>query len=70
MCDGGCRYERYKVFGDDWKHHHLESTCRTVEIYNNSVKQFINGLSTEQTEKLTETILRYKKYLASYYREI
>ena len=70
MCDGGCRYERYKVFGNDWKRHHLESTCRTVKIYNDSIMNFIETMPAWKVPKLIDTITRYEEYLGSYYEEV
>ena len=44
LCDGGCRYERYNKYGDAWKENYLESTCKVMKIYADTVKNFIDNL--------------------------
>lgn len=67
LCDGGCRYERYNKYGDMWKYNYLPSTCRIVKIYYNTIRNFINSLSSNDLQKLYETIERYKNYQRKYH---
>jgi radical SAM protein with 4Fe4S-binding SPASM domain len=70
LCDGGCRYERYNKYKENWKYHYLESTCKTVEIYANTIQDFITNLNSKETEILFNKIMQYKKYLKNYYSSI
>lgn len=66
LCDGGCRYERFLEFGDKWKENHLESTCKMMEIYDETISEF---LSNTDKERLMKIINKYKIYTHSYYKE-
>lgn len=70
LCDGGCRYERYNKYKENWKYHYLESTCKVVKIYNDTIENFINNLTTDQTRKLCDKIIEYKSYTKKYYSAI
>lgn len=70
MCDGGCRYERFNKYGEDWKAHYLDSTCKVVKIYADTIKNFIDGLCFYDRYRIFDIIQDYKKYLADYYSEI
>lgn len=67
LCDGGCRYERYNAFGYEWQYHKLESTCKVVRIYNETIKKWIGSLDVFERKRLLDTIQRYKNYLHNYY---
>ena len=67
LCDGGCRYERYNAFGDEWQYHKLESTCKVVRIYNETIEKWIGSLDVFERKRLLDTIQRYKNYLHNYY---
>ena len=69
MCDGGCRYERYKIYGDNWENNYLVSTCRLTKIYYDAIKKFIDGLSRDEMLRLYSIIESYKSYLNSYHKE-
>ena len=69
ICDGGCRYERYAVFVNDWKFHHLESTCRMMKIYEDTITRFLDSLSDDDRDRLLSIIVSYKKYRSNYYKE-
>lgn len=68
LCDGGCRYERYNQYGDDWQSHYLKSTCKVVNIYANTIQKFLQDLSVNDRYRLQHIILSYKSYLGNYYR--
>jgi len=68
LCDGGCRYERYNQYGDDWQMHYLESTCKVMKIYAQTIQKFIDGLDRYDRLELRSTIISYKEYLSNYYR--
>ena len=67
LCDGGCRYERYNAFGKEWRYHKLESTCKVVRIYDDTIRKWLGSLNLFEIERLLETIKRYKNYLHNYY---
>ena len=67
LCDGGCRYERYNRFGDNWRSNYLSSTCRVVKIYADTIKNFMDGLNIYDKYCLYDIILDYKAYQKSYY---
>lgn len=67
LCDGGCRYERYLVYGDKWRDYYLESTCRVNKIYYNTIRRFMDNLSNEETRRLLDIITHYKSFLREYY---
>jgi len=62
MCDGGCRYERYIAFGDDWQNKHLKSTCRIMRIWDTSIAKFLNSLSNDDKKILMNKIKVFKKW--------
>lgn len=70
MCDGGCRYERYLEFGDEWEYNFLESTCIMMHVYYDTIKEWLDSLNEEETERLYEIIQRYKAYQAEYHSEV
>lgn len=70
MCDGGCRYERYLEFGDEWESNFLESTCIMMKVYYDTIKEWISSLNSEEIERLYDIIKRYKAYQASYHEEM
>ena len=70
MCDGGCRYERYLEFGDEWEYNFLESTCIMMHVYYDTIKEWLDSLNEEETERLYEIIQRYKAYQAEYHAEV
>ena len=67
MCDGGCRYERYLAYGDEWRTKYLDSTCRVTKIYYNTIKTFLNNLSLQEKIKFLEIAMRYNDHLRRYY---
>ena len=70
MCDGGCRYERYLEFGDEWEYNFLESTCIMMHVYYDTIREWLDSLNEEETERLYEIIQRYKAYQAEYHSEV
>lgn len=68
MCDGGCRYERYHAFKENWQYHHLESTCKMTKIWIETIEKFITSLSMEQKEILLKEVNRYQNYMKEYFR--
>lgn len=70
LCDGGCRYERYLEFGDEWESNYLESTCIMMKAYYDTVYKWLSSLNMEETSRLYDIIKRYKKYQAEYHKEI
>jgi radical SAM protein with 4Fe4S-binding SPASM domain len=63
MCDGGCRYERYQIFHDQWLTNHLSSTCRFMEIYHNTMAKFVQDLTSTERIKLYQLIKHYRSFL-------
>jgi radical SAM protein with 4Fe4S-binding SPASM domain len=63
MCDGGCRYERYQVFKEEWQDHVLSSTCEFMKIYHDTIRQFI--IDMPQTKKITlyQNLMKHKNFL-------
>ena len=61
MCDGGCRYERWMKFGDDWPNRHLDATCKIMEIWHEAIKKFVSQCRSDPNKtKLRKLITRYK----------
>lgn len=67
ICDGGCRYERYILYGDEWKSKHQECTCKIMEIIYNTVQKYLSSLTIEDKKKLMNDIMRYKKWIYNKY---
>ena len=67
LCDGGCRYERYNAYGNEWKKHKLESTCMMIQIYDETIKEWLGSLTGEEKRKLMNIIKDYKSYFRGYY---
>ena len=59
ICDGGCRYERYEKFGDDWENHYLDCTCRITKIFGKTIKNFLASLTPEEKKVLLKKYLDY-----------
>jgi radical SAM protein with 4Fe4S-binding SPASM domain len=70
LCDGGCRYERYNQYGDDWQAYYLQSTCKVVKIYADTIQKFLNDLSAADKYRLQNIIISYKSYLNNYYKKL
>jgi radical SAM protein with 4Fe4S-binding SPASM domain len=70
LCDGGCRYERYNQYGDNWHSNYLKSTCKVVKIYADTIQKFLNDLSANDKYRLQNIIISYKSYLNNYYRKL
>lgn len=68
MCDGGCRFERYNQFKDEWKSNYLKSTCRVNKIYVKTIKTFLDSLSPKDQEFLLSEIVRYSDYKKFYFK--
>ena len=68
LCDGGCRYERYNAFGDNWESNYLKSTCRVVGIYDRTIRNFLSSMNPLETRWLLKEIFRYKNHIYNYYR--
>lgn len=68
MCDGGCRYERYHAFKDQWQYKHLESTCKMVKIWIHTIEKFLSSLDDKQKDILLYHINRYKEYTKEYFK--
>lgn len=64
MCDGGCRYERYMIYKDNWKSNILESTCRIMEIYHDCITRFLN--STDK-DVLFDKLMKYISWRNIFY---
>lgn len=62
LCDGGCRYERYNEYGKDWLYHKLDSTCKMMQIYEETIQTWLGSLTFEETQKLKRMIFRYQKW--------
>lgn len=62
ICDGGCRYERWVKYKDDWDKNYLDCTCKIVKIYANTIQRFLDSLSEEDTNRLIEIMTAYKKW--------
>ena len=69
LCDGGCRYERYKVYGDNWESNYLTNTCKLMKIYYDTIRAFINSLSHNELLYLYSEIERYKEFNKKYHQE-
>lgn len=67
MCDGGCRYERYLKYGEEWPNKHLDCTCRIMKIWDNSIKSFLNSLDKNGKIKLREKIKDHKSEMYKRY---
>jgi len=68
LCDGGCRYERYNKFKDEWQYNYLESTCKVNRIIYNTIKDFVNSLDNKSKQFLISEIFRYKDFTNNYFR--
>lgn len=69
ICDGGCRFERINEFGDDWENNYLKSTCALMEVWYETVQNFLKGLTQEEKYKLYSIMSTYAEYLDFYYNE-
>ena len=69
LCDGGCRYERYKIYGDNWENNYLVNTCKLTKIIYDSIKNFIDNLSRQDMLELYSIIEDYRVYLKYYHSE-
>ena len=70
ICDGGCRYERYKVFGDKWKDNHLSETCKMMEIWDSCFHKWWDNSSYAYKQKIVDKISQYNAYKRSYYEGV
>lgn len=70
LCDGGCRYERYMEFGDQWEYNFLESTCIMMEAYYETIMTWVNSLTDDEFKELYSVIERYKAYQTEYHKEV
>ncbi|MDT8900945.1 radical SAM protein [Anaeroselena agilis] len=66
LCDGGCRYERYAVFGDDWQGMYLPQTCSLNRAYHEVITEWLHNLSPAYRHKLNGTLLRYRHFKNQY----
>lgn len=62
LCDGGCRYERWVKFKDEWQHNYLPETCRIVKIYANTIQTWLDSLSQSDQNRLLQEIQYYKHW--------
>lgn len=62
FCDGGCRYERYIKFNEEWMNHHLDCTCRIMKIIYKAIEKYMNTASIEDKRDMLKTIMRYKQW--------
>lgn len=69
LCDGGCRYERYKIFGNKWNEKHLNETCKLMRIYEKCCIEWWDNSSLDIKEKILKEIKRYYNYKSFYNRE-
>ena len=69
MCDGGCRYERIKIFGADaWRENHLDSTCRLMEIIAKCCSYWWDDKNDDEKEKIAVLLEKYTKWRRSFYK--
>lgn len=62
LCDGGCRYERYLKYRDNWQNDYLDCTCRIIKIFAKTIENFLNNLSPQDQQRLLNKILEYKRW--------
>lgn len=70
VCDGGCRYERFLYYKNDWKFKHTEATCQMSEIIYNTVRDWLDSLSNEEFKILYNRIEQYRNFLNNYFSEL
>jgi radical SAM protein with 4Fe4S-binding SPASM domain len=63
MCDGGCRYERYIVYKDQWQSNYLLSTCKFMKIYHDTIESFLHDLSDQDKLHLYKLLQEYEQFL-------
>lgn len=68
LCDGGCRYERYKIFGAEWQNNHLKSTCRMVEIWEKCLIKWWDKSDQYKKRLIMDKINAYRHHLEEYYK--
>ena len=62
ICDGGCRYERYQVYGNRWKDFFIYPTCRITKIYFNTISTWLHSLSSQDENKFLSILRKYKEW--------
>ena len=66
VCDGGCRYERIKLFPNDWECKVCNHTCKIYEIIYLKSKEFLDKIDENKKDKLLKYINEYNLWSIDY----
>lgn len=66
LCDGGCRYERYAVYGPEFDRVYCPHQCKTTKLFYDVFSQWLRSLSAKSRCKLNEYLQRYQRWTLRY----
>lgn len=66
ICDGGCRYERIKLFPNTWECDVCNHTCSIYQTLYEETVRFLNSLSKQESEMLYQMIGEYNMWSIDY----